>query len=208
MNASAGRKTRKARRHRDDFRSLAGDRQQLVLANVGLLAAVGKSLCRKLPKCVDAADLEQAGYFGLVRAAAGFDPTRGVSFRTYAARRTRGEMLDFLRGQDHASRRDRATGRAVKLVSIDADRGRGDRPSTMARELPSKAEPVAADLADLLNHATRWLDGKGRLMVRMYAIDGWTMAEIGWRLGLSESRVSQVLSDAFEAARASLEGEQ
>ncbi len=50
-----------------------------------------------MPAAVDQENLEGAGLLGLVEAAQHFDPTRGVSFKTFAYRRIRGAILDELR---------------------------------------------------------------------------------------------------------------
>lgn len=47
------------------------------------------------------ADLEQIGMIGLLRAIDRFDPTKGVSFSSFAVPHIRGEILHFLR--DHAT---------------------------------------------------------------------------------------------------------
>lgn len=53
---------------------------------------------------VEAADLEQVGYLGLMEAIERFDPTKGVKFETYALTRIRGSIQDELRKIDWVPR--------------------------------------------------------------------------------------------------------
>jgi RNA polymerase sigma-B factor len=61
-------------------------------------------------------DLVQLGYLGLLTAIAGFDPTRGVQFATYARPFIRGEMLHFLRDNRDVIRRPRWLGKAQRQI--------------------------------------------------------------------------------------------
>lgn len=54
----------------------------------------------RLPASVEIDDLVHDGIVGLLDAAAKFDPSRGVRFRTYAEARVRGAILDGLRHRD------------------------------------------------------------------------------------------------------------
>lgn len=70
----------------------------LVHSAVRHFAALGRS-------AGDKAELEACGREGLLDAARRFDPSRGVSFRTFAYYRVRGAMLDGLRKMGSWSRR-------------------------------------------------------------------------------------------------------
>lgn len=52
-------------------------------------------------------DLTQVGYIGLLNAIAGFDPTRGAKFATYASYLVRGEIRHYLRDQRDTIRKPR-----------------------------------------------------------------------------------------------------
>ena len=71
-------------------------------------------------------DLAQAGFLGLIRAAAGFDPALGCRFSTYAVPAILGEMRGLFR-----------EGGAVHVTRKDKDR---------ARLLRSKADALASSL--------------------------------------------------------------
>jgi RNA polymerase sigma factor for flagellar operon FliA len=72
-------------------------REELILAHLYLVRHVLGKLAAHLPPEVDRENLEAAGVLGLVEAAAHFDPSRGVQFKTYAYIRIRGAILDELR---------------------------------------------------------------------------------------------------------------
>ena len=58
------------------------------------------SISRDLPKSVEVDDLVQEGVIGLLSALENYDPTKGASFTTYAMKRIRGAMYDYLRKID------------------------------------------------------------------------------------------------------------
>ncbi|KAA3607070.1 MAG: hypothetical protein DWQ01_15300 [Planctomycetota bacterium] len=54
----------------------------------------------RLPRTVEAGDLEGAGSMGLIQAIQNFDPSRGVPFEAFCEYRVRGAILDELRRLD------------------------------------------------------------------------------------------------------------
>ncbi len=74
-------------------------RNQLVELHAGLVRKIAHQFSHQ---CVEPyEDLEQIGYFGLIRAVERFDPSQGYAFSSFAVPYIRGEMLHFLR--DHSS---------------------------------------------------------------------------------------------------------
>ncbi len=71
-----------------------------------------------LPKSIDAEDLEQVGFFGLIECIEKFDPNRQFKFETFARQRVEGAMRDELRRIDPASRLAR---QRTKLISKGID---------------------------------------------------------------------------------------
>jgi RNA polymerase sigma factor FliA len=82
----------------------AGARAALMEAYLPLVAGVAQALSRRLPPLVEVGDLESAGVVGLAESIEGFDPARDVKFGTYAQRRVRGAMVDWLRETDWVPR--------------------------------------------------------------------------------------------------------
>src|SRR5687768_4954092 len=105
----------------------ATERRRLVEDNLDLLDIFAGRMAkgqRLLPE--EEEDLRQDGYFGLAAAAERFDQDLGVKFRTYAARRIFGAMLDARRDGDLISKQART--RIGKLnTAIDAFRARRGR---------------------------------------------------------------------------------
>lgn len=107
---------------RSDGRSpWASEREALLTAHVGLVHHVARQLARRLSTAADLDELVSTGMVGLIQAADSFDPTRGLSFSTFAVPRIRGAILDELRRMDalprNVRRRTRDLSRARELLS-------------------------------------------------------------------------------------------
>lgn len=70
-------------------------RNQLVLLNAGLVRKIAHRVSNQCGELYH--DLEQIGYFGLIRAIERFNPYQGCAFSSFAVPYIRGEMLHFLR---------------------------------------------------------------------------------------------------------------
>jgi RNA polymerase sigma-B factor len=70
-------------------------RNQLVQIHKGLVRKMAHKFSHQCLEPYE--DLEQIGYFGLIRAIERFDPTQGYAFSSFAVPYIRGEMLHFLR---------------------------------------------------------------------------------------------------------------
>lgn len=72
-------------------------RERLILDNLVYVRKILSTLTVGLPPNYDKENLEQAGIVGLVETAKSFDPSRGVSFRTYCYPRIKGAIVDEMR---------------------------------------------------------------------------------------------------------------
>jgi RNA polymerase sigma-B factor len=70
-------------------------RNQLVQLHTGLVRKMAHKFSHQCNESYE--DLEQIGYFGLIRAIERFDPSQGYAFSSFAVPYIRGEMLHFLR---------------------------------------------------------------------------------------------------------------
>lgn len=86
-------------------------RDELITAHMPIVGYIVREISMRLPRHVDLGDLHSAGLLGLVQAARGFDPSRGVPFKRYANTRVRGAIVDELRSRSWASRSVRQNGR-------------------------------------------------------------------------------------------------
>jgi RNA polymerase sigma factor for flagellar operon FliA len=116
-------------------------RNTLMERHYPLVKYISERLLQTLPKSIELDDLVSAGLFGLMDAIRGFDPERGIKFKTYCTTRIRGSILDQLRSQDWVPRLVRLkAGRIEKaLQRLTGEYGR---------------EPTHAELASVLelNH--------------------------------------------------------
>lgn len=88
-------------------------RNRLMESNLPLVRVVAEKLHATLPPEVQVDELISAGTFGLIDAINGFEPERGFKFGTYAGRRIRGSMLDWIRNRDWVPRLVRSRGRKL-----------------------------------------------------------------------------------------------
>ena len=112
------------------------DREEWICANIGLVHACAK---RFTGRGMEYDDLFQAGCMGLVKAADGFDESRGLKFSTYAVPVILGEMRRLFRDGGTVK-----VSRSLKELALRATR---EREGYIHRE---GREPTIGELADLL----------------------------------------------------------
>ncbi len=222
-------------------------REEIVNQHAPLVKRIAYHLMSRLPPCVQADDLIQAGMMGLLEASRNYDATQGASFETYAGIRIRGAMLDEIRKNDWAPRSVHRKARRVAeaVRRIENIKGRDARDSEVAQELEISLdeyhqmlqdasgylvlsfedmgmddEAVAAQFADRatgvleglqrddfkknLREAIAGLPERERLVMALYYDEELNLREIGAVLGVSESRVSQIHSQALIRLQARL----
>lgn len=123
---------------------------ELVEAAMPLITRIVASVRTRLPAGVESCDLAQEAIFGLRDAVDSFDPLRGVLFRTYAAQRLRGAILDYLRSIDPAPRLIRERERKVRQARerFQAVHGRQPDDNELAQELGVTADEYQRLIAD------------------------------------------------------------
>ena len=176
---------------------------------MGLLTKIAAKLRFRLPPCVDVDDLTGAGSIGLAQAAVAFDSGRRVKFATYAGRRVYGAMLDWLREIDWVPRlerrRSKVDGRRLigtrSLSSSIAGCGDAEAADLLAADGGADGT-VAAERRDLVGRLTAGFTRSERMAFELYWFEGQTMREVGRAIGMSESRVSQVMAELLRRVRA------
>lgn len=91
---------------------------QLAEQHLSLVGILVSERMRTVPAHVRRDDLMSAGMLALVLSAAAFDPSRGSAFRSFAAFRIRGALIDELRSMDWASRSVRSRAREIETVRL------------------------------------------------------------------------------------------
>jgi RNA polymerase sigma factor for flagellar operon FliA len=173
-----------------------------------MVRRIAMHLARSLPANVELDDLVQVGMIALHESLGRFVDDGRASFETYASMRVRGAMIDELRRADPLDRRhrqeDRANGIASRVVSIDdlgaedvdvLERLPADDSFDPARRLQDRRKLEA------LVAAVGKLPERDQNIMRMHYEHDATLREIGVVMGMSESRVCQVLSDIARLLR-------
>lgn len=156
----------------------------------------------RLPVSVSDEELYSAGLVGLLVATRSYDPSRGAEFKTYAYHRIRGAILDELRRMDFLPRSQRERARregceAPAFVAIPTDE---DGQENLATD-PIEAALENQELMGALREQIMQLPEKMRVVMTLYYSEGMRMRDIGERLHLTESRVSQIHSNAIARLR-------
>lgn len=125
---------------------------------------------------------------GLVLAARSFRPELGHEFTTYAFSRIRGEVLDGIRARlgrlDHSHGRIHSTARPLHLVDMDVVDENAAASFDQIEVVDRRAQLVRA--INRLSH-------RNRLVVTLYYFEDMTLRAVGEALGLTESRICQIV---------------
>lgn len=178
-------------------------------------------------QCVDADDLVAEGMIEVWKASKRFDPSRGVTFKTFASRSVPHRMVDAIRNASHLSRSAvfRQASRSDAIERFTQREGRppaGDEcdnlsaPSVLTLDGFDQvaAERVVdrrANGIDAIEHRDSFERllcelpaGRHRDVMRYYFVDDLTMKEIGRRMNISETYVCMIIAEAKRILSASL----
>lgn len=122
-----------------EFRATADPqlRNRLVVQYSPLVKYVAGRLRTRMPESVEQDDLVSDGVLGLIDAIARFEPSRGLSFQTFAVPRIRGAIIDGMRSMDFVPRSVRDKLRTVHRaqVTLEERLGRAPEDGEVAREI-------------------------------------------------------------------------
>lgn len=140
-------------------------RNVLMELHYPLVKHIAERLLQTLPKSIELDDLVSAGLFGLMDAIRGFDPDRGIKFKTYCTTRIRGSILDQLRSQDWVPRLVRLkAGRIEKaLQRLQGEYGREPTHAELASALRMEHGELAEEISSaraktMFSLSDRWDD--------------------------------------------------
>jgi RNA polymerase sigma factor FliA len=183
-----------------------------------LVLGVVAELMRRVPKSVQREDLVAAGAVGLLQALRSNKHSCPEMFEAYARIRIRGAIIDELRRHDWSPRR-RRTANVPKAVIVNGPDpapapspepivvivvGLDDLPadSGLCEQGPSPLEEVERRRSHVqLRSAIEMLAPRERTIIRMRFFDDVSSKAIASTLGLSEARVSQLLTRATSRLR-------
>lgn len=150
-----------------------------------------------MPGCVGKDELESAAWLGAIKAVDMYKPIKGASLSTFAYKRIRGSVQDYLRSVDYLSRDHRAAVRAgLEVAPENITLGRvkyGDMPGLQLEDKGARLEErVIANvtLAKLFKRAMLPERNLGILMASF--IGGEKRRDIAAREGVHETRVRQL----------------
>ena len=150
-------------------------RNELILNHLSLADKIAYSRKRSVPSFVDLDELKSAAYYGLVDAASKFNP-KYKSFSGYAAIRITGSIFDFLRELGWGSK-------CQYNVMLCGDNSPLDC---------WEAKEPEDDL-ELFKEVIKNLKEVEKQIFFWYYGEGYNMREIGNKLDVSESRISQII---------------
>lgn len=174
-------------------RELAADPENLKLAR-----DIADWMARKCRRAAE--EIECAALFGLVSAAAKFDPARGPRFRTFARQCIRCAILEEARQQlPRGFRRRRVGAPGTVLLSMGSGRNLEPEPAVLADD---RAVGWELDAVDTVHGLTRRFRSSQAAVIRAYFTrPGATMRALSAECGVCESRVSQMIRLALEELR-------
>jgi RNA polymerase sigma factor for flagellar operon FliA len=213
----------------------AQDRDAVIRTHIGLARNLALRHAGRVPASVDLDDLIGAAVLGLIDAVDRFDPSRAIPFEAYARTRIRGAILDAMRAEDHLSRRERRRAREADRAEdklrmklgreLSADESHRARRG-VARTLPhaqafvqlddvddgslGDEENAFARIAAMQEHArvrdiVARLPERDRTILALYYEEELTYREIGDVVGVTESRICQILRGIHRSLHDSLE---
>jgi RNA polymerase sigma factor FliA len=213
----------------------AQEREARICAHTALARNLALRLAGRVPSSVDLDDLIGAGVLGLIDAVDRFDASRAIPFEAYARTRIQGAILDALRAEDHLSRRDRRRTREAdraedrlrmklkrELSADESERARRGTPRTLPHAqafVPvedaddgslGEEESAFARVAAMEDHVrlrrlVARLPERARTILSLYYEEELTYREIGEVLGVTESRICQILRGIQRDLRQQLE---
>jgi RNA polymerase sigma factor FliA len=138
------------RRPKPDPERVEELRNVLMERHLPLVRYIAERLLQTLPKSIELDDLVSAGLFGLMDAIRGFDPDRGIKFKTYCTTRIRGSILDQLRSQDWVPRLVRLKAGKIEktLQRLIGEYGREPTHAELAAALKMEHGELAKELEE------------------------------------------------------------
>jgi len=156
-------------------------RNKLVSMHAGLVRKMAHQFSRQCTEPYE--DLEQIGYFGLIRAIERFNPYQGYAFSSFAIPYIRGEILHFLRDRTGVVK----IPRRWQELHNQGQKARKDLALTLGRT------PTDLEIARELNVAIQeWLDSKLAFQNRIVlSLDSTVIQHLDCQIKLSDALPDQ-----------------
>lgn len=154
------------------------ERNTLINKHMPLARKMAWNKLKSCNKSISYDELESAACFGLVDAATKYDNNKSCSFHTFAKCRIVGAILDHVREE-----------RKHPMSSLDEMIENKDD-FIENKQIGFRVDELLEELNDT-----------DRKIFYLYHIENHSMKEIGVKFGLTESRVSQLLSGSMQLLR-------
>lgn len=193
------------------------EKQKIILENTPLVKKVASKIFFKLPKDsgIEFDELVNTGIIGLIKAIDKYNKDR-AKFSTYAYIKIRGEILDYLRSLHIVPRtmrdkikkeKDENPDKVIPLsnlaIMISMEKALGEDDSLrvvdtlIAKDRSPEEEAILSEMRRFLEEAMMELSEKERLAIEMFYFEEMDPKEISKSLNISQSRVSQLKSQAI-----------
>jgi RNA polymerase sigma factor for flagellar operon FliA len=201
-------------------------RESLILKYTGVVKYAMDRLMMTPPSTVEYNDLYNCGILGLIHAVDRFDPSYGVKFQTYAIRRIRGEILDESKRMGWLPRPLYKKHLEIEKMFAELEKQHGHPPeeeevaSALFMEVGNDiiylidlledpdvdvtASVEKEELNKLIAQAIDRLPKQEKQVVALYYKECLTLKEIGNLLNVTESRISQIHTQAMVRIRSRL----
>ena len=170
-------------------------KETLVHQYADLVKKMAYQIKAKLPASVEADDLIQAGMMGLLDAAGKYQDNQGAQFKTYATQRIHGAIMDELR--------------SAELIYFEDVHKNEEEDHFLDRFIQNNKSDVingllSRDFKEALKESIDALPEREKMLMGLYYEQELNLKEIGAVMSVTESRVSQMHSQAVARIRATL----
>jgi RNA polymerase sigma factor for flagellar operon FliA len=185
-------------------------RNQLVEHYYPIVKHIAWKMKKKFPKSIQYDEFVSAGAVGLIQSVEHFDLQKGIKFEAYALHRIKGAMLDYVRDISESPRDyyKKKKNNQLEYKDIVTIFHYEDRKYCRKHENNYNKEPCYEikdfrfnnniknyDDQDEMDNIIQKLKPIKQKVLTYYYIDNLTMKQIGKKLNLSESRISQMMTD-------------
>ena len=134
--------------------------EQLLEEYLPMIRYHAGQLIRRVPNSVEMDDLIDAGVLGLLDSAQRFDHTRDIQFKTFAAYRVRGAMIDYIREFDWLPRGLSDTSKQLQhaMMELEHNHGRPAEEAEIAQHLGIGVEEYRNRLQQVRGMAVVYFD--------------------------------------------------
>ena len=183
-------------------------RDKLIVKYCFLSVKVANFLRARFSGYMDYDDLVGFATIGLINAIERFDPSRGLKFENYAVWLIKNSVIDKIRKLDWVPRAEREKSKQAGEASIphiisledylEKNHDISENSATCSSENQCPEQNAERqEIRGILDKALDKLSPKEKEMIGLYYFKGLTFKEIGKKINVSESRVSQIHSKAI-----------